>query len=86
MGDYAFQFDIIEDLNLRNGVRTIGKYAFSKNTLIPEVTIPVSVQSFGEGAVRDDTELATMYYEGTTEQWRAIEQGKHWVLNTLKLY
>lgn len=82
VGDYAFQFDTIEDLDLGNGVRTIGKYAFSKNTLISEVTVPVSVQSFGEGAFWDDTELATMYYEGTTEQWRAIEQGKHWVLNT----
>ena len=52
----------ISEIKLPEAVKTIGKYAFSSSTLnLDELTIPVSVTSVGEGALKD-TQIETLYW------------------------
>ena len=60
-------------LRIPDGVTVIGAEAFSEDTSIMRVTIPVSVNTIEQGAFNRCTKLNDVYYSGTTEQWDDIE-------------
>ena len=54
-------------------VTCIAGYAFSDKPWITSVTIPVSVTTFGNYLFNNGGTISIIY-EGTVEQWRAIER------------
>ena len=66
----------LTELVIPEGVTTICKEAFYWGT-IPRVVIPVSVTSIEERAFYD-TLINELVFEGTVEQWEAIEKSEYW--------
>jgi len=56
-----------------DGVIAIEKAAFRRTTGITELSIPVSVTTIGNYFIADST-ITTVRYQGTEEQWIAIEK------------
>ncbi|MDE7391171.1 MAG: leucine-rich repeat domain-containing protein [Treponemataceae bacterium] len=69
----------IEDLNgtaaieIPDGTKTIAAGAFYYCESLTDVTVPASVTRIGGDAFRGYTALKVLQFNGTTEQWRAIE-------------
>lgn len=63
-----------------NGMRVthIGYSAFYSCTRFKSVTIPESVTNIGTSAFKLCSNLTTIYYEGTTEQWKKNVFGASW--------
>ncbi|MCH5148436.1 MAG: leucine-rich repeat protein [Clostridiales bacterium] len=57
-------------------VTTIAQAAFRRATLTT-LTIPVSVTSIGNYIIQDSA-VTSIIYEGTAEQWEAVEKTKYW--------
>ena len=80
----AFRGCRISELIIPEGVTKIGSSAFT-DCMIKKVTIPSSVTYIGSSAFEGwihKTDLDEIVYNGTMEQWNAIEKGKDWDLNT----
>jgi hypothetical protein len=45
---------------------------------LTSITIPNSVTSIGDSVFYQSTNLASIIYDGTTEQWNAITKGDNW--------
>lgn len=61
----------LEQVALSEGIRGIGKWAFSDCKKLTSVTIPASVSSIGHGAFNG---VKTFHFKGTKEQWDAIHR------------
>lgn len=78
IGAYAFRENVsLESVTFSSGVTTIGLAAFwtggkSTNEVLRSVTIPDSVTLIGMSAF-SMIALDTVYYEGSEEEWNAIE-------------
>lgn len=59
-------------------IKTIGDSAFSNYTVLPSIEIPYSVTSIGSYAFYGCINLTSIKYDGTTEQWQAIQFGENW--------
>ncbi|MDE7228241.1 MAG: leucine-rich repeat domain-containing protein [Treponemataceae bacterium] len=59
-------------VEIPEGVTGIGEAAFRLKTMLEHLTIPVSVTSIESNAFAQCTNLKTIYYGGTEEQWNAI--------------
>ena len=57
----------------------IGANAFELCRCLTALTIPSSVISIGEGAFSGCSELDSIEFEGTIEQWLSIEKGYYWM-------
>lgn len=60
------------------GVTSIGEQAFYRCESLRSVTIPNSVTNIRSSAFLHCTELSRIHYEGTIEQWNAIEKVVGW--------
>ena len=60
-----------------SSVTEIAPAAFRKANVITELFIPVSVTKIGNYFIADST-IATIKYEGTEDDWNAIEKGSMW--------
>ena len=65
-------------VNIPNGVTSIGNGAFSEFSSLDRITIPDSVTSIGNSAFSGCSSLENIYYKGTEEQWNAITKGSGW--------
>ena len=59
-------------------VTEIGERAFDEETYIASVVIPDSVTSIGKYAFDNCNSLTSLTFNGTVEEWNAIEKGAEW--------
>lgn len=71
--EYAFACSGCEAWELPDSLESIGAYAFYQCSFQGPLTIPESVTYFGAGAFAGIYGLGEIYYDGTLEQWCAIE-------------
>lgn len=70
------------DFIIPDNITSIGDVAFYGCNGIKSVTIPNSVTNIGRYAFRDCTDMTSITYQGTKEQWEAIDKGDFWDYNT----
>ena len=68
----------LTDIVLPDNLEVISDYALYGCSGLTEVTIPGSVTTIGEGAFSDCSNLKTINFAGTEEQWNAITFGEEW--------
>ena len=73
IGEYAF-YDCtsLTSVAISEGVTSIGQYAFNNCTSLTSVIIPVSVTAINLNTFTGCTGLSMMTYNGTAEQWMAM--------------
>ena len=77
--DYAFSgCKSLTSLTIPDSVTSIGESAFMSCLSLTSVTIPNSVTSMGRHAFLTCISLKSIIFEGTVEQWNAIEKGLAW--------
>ena len=77
--DYAFnRCTSLTSITIPSGTTLIGTYAFFECSSLNTVTIPSSVNSIGKAAFERCGSLRTIKFNGTTEQWNAINRGLNW--------
>ena len=82
IGNYAFyNAERVKQVVIEEGVTEIGDYAFYGMYRLESVTIPSTVTKIGSDAFWYCSSLETIYYNGTEEQWIAIEKGANWDYN-----
>lgn len=65
-----------------NGVAKIEDNAFDGCSALTSITIPSSVTEIGEEVFHMCGGLRDITFEGTKQQWEAIEKGENWDVNT----
>ncbi len=73
---------LVTELVIPDGVESIGGYAFYYCTSLKSITIPYSVTSIGSWAFHNCTSLTDIQFNGTVEQWNAIEKDYSWNTGT----
>ena len=75
-----FRCPAITEIQIPDGVETIEFNAFACSGLT-EVILPKSLTSIGNGAFASCTSLTSIIFEGTVEEWNAIEKVDNWNMN-----
>lgn len=79
----AFSFcSGLTSITLPDSVTNIGKFAFSDCSSLTSIFVPNSVTSIGSGAFYGCSNLKDFYFDGTYEQWEAVEKGYDWMGNS----
>ncbi len=74
IGNTAFGLcNSLTDVVIPSNVKTIGNMAFYGSTGIKSVTIPAGVESIGSKVFWQCRDMTDVYFEGTEEQWYAID-------------
>lgn len=63
---------------LPDGVKSIERYTFAECNLMKTVRLPKALKTVGDSAFRNCTALTDIYYQGSEEQWNAIQFGLSW--------
>lgn len=72
------QCENLNNLSIGEGVKTIGYAAFEGFNHLTCVELPSSITYIGEGAFKGCHILNRVIFNGTQEQWDAIEKGTNW--------
>ena len=78
IGVYAFANCRMKEIVLPEGVKRIEDRAFESCSFMKKITIPKSLTYVGALAITSCYGLEEIYYEGTVEQWNAIEKHPNW--------
>ena len=79
IGDCAFEgFVGLTSITIPNGVMRIGFGAFVDCEALASITIPASVTTIGPWVFVGCSALTSIHYQGTVEQWEAIDKGDWW--------
>ena len=70
---YPLKDFYLKEVKIPASVTSIGDSAFENCTKLAVVTIPASVTSIGSNAFKGCENLSEIQFEGTKEQWNAIE-------------
>ncbi len=82
-GDYSLNFQLRPaNLAIADGTEVIGDRLFQSYTELESIFIPAGVKSIGEAVFSGCTKLTNITFDGTKEEWNAIEKGKNWDQNT----
>ena len=74
IGSYAFNFcNYLNQVKLGSNVRSIGDYAFRNCLRMKLINLPTTLESVGEYAFADCYSLGIVFYDGTAEQFSALE-------------
>ena len=61
-----------------DSVTSIGRNAFALCPILTSITIPDSVTSIGNNIFSNCHNLKSIHFQGTVEEWNAIEKGSDW--------
>ena len=82
IGNWAFyECSSLTSIEIPAGVTSIGDSAFAYCSSLTSIEIPAGVTSIGSWAFGYCSNLEIIYYNGTAEQWNAIEKVANWDLN-----
>ena len=68
----------LRSITIPNSVMSIDNWAFDECKSLTSITIPRNVTSIGQMAFADCKSLKTIVFDGTIEQWQAIEKHYDW--------
>ena len=68
----------IQTYVVSDSVEKIDDYAFVYCKAMTSITIPVSVTAIGDSAFAYCTNLKTMYYYGSKQEWTLVSKGEDW--------
>ena len=68
----------LKNITIPEGVLVIEKRAFSVCSNLETITIPSSVEELGAELFRNISRTVTIKYQGSEEQWAAIEKDAEW--------
>lgn len=79
---------MLKKIDLPKKVTEIRENAFAHDTALKQITLPASLTSIGANCFNDCTALEFVMYDGTAEQWAAIEndESNNVFLNADNLY
>ena len=81
--DFAFWgCSSLTSVNIPDSVASIGKAAFSGCSSLSSINMPDGVTSIGDSAFSGCSSLTSIIFQGTKEQWEAIEKGTEWNVGT----
>ncbi len=72
----------LETVVIQNGLSSIEQYAFSSCSNLKRIFLPKSITCIGHGAFYNCTSLMEIRFNGTKEEWYALEKGINWNINT----
>ena len=76
---YAFRgCSSLTTITIPDGVTSIGMETFSDCSSLKSITIPDSVTSIGFYALKSCRSLVSITFNGTKEQWKAVEKDDMW--------
>lgn len=67
----------LKDISLPQSLKEIEEYAFADCSNLQSIRLPVSVNIIGNNAFIGTSNLKKIYYEGSKEQWDAIDKGNN---------
>ena len=67
----------LQTLQLPDSLRYVGDSALSRCNILKELTLPAGILCLGK-KILDVTDVETVSFKGTVEQWRAIEKPDDW--------
>jgi len=73
----------LTSITIPSSVTTIGNMAFSGCSSLTSITIPSSVTAIGSGAFYGCSNLTEIHFDGTKEQWKAIDESLSWNYYTI---
>ena len=68
----------MESVNIENGVQQICEHAFCGCKILPNITLPNSITELGGRVFELCDALETIYYDGTQEEWNAVNKHESW--------
>jgi hypothetical protein len=68
----------LTSVSFPDGLRSIENYAFSGCESLEKITLPKSLKAIGDGVFAGCDKLSVIYYEGTKQEWEAIEKHYNW--------
>jgi hypothetical protein len=73
IGGYSFSSSKIESAVVSDGVTDLPSGIFCNCDKLKSIVLPVSIRNIGEQAFFGATSLATVFYRGTAEEYKAIK-------------
>ena len=74
----SYEIVVANKISVLAPVTSIADRGFQQEEEITGVTIPTSIKTIGSYAFAGCTSLATIRFEGTVAEWKAIKKGRHW--------